>query len=75
MVCEGSKIKKEDFALNIVDVTGNAPGKFEMNSMNEQMKNYTLQVLEHTGGNISEAARILDVSRATIYSVLNRKGV
>lgn len=75
MVCEGSKIKKEDFALNIMDVTGNDPGKFEMNSMNEQMKNYTLRVLEHTGGNISEAARILDVSRATIYSVLNRKGV
>ena len=73
MVCEGNKIRKEDFALNILDVSGNDAGKAEMNTMNEQMKNYAIQVLEHTRGNISEAARILDVSRATIYSILNRK--
>ena len=72
MMCEADKIQKEDFALNILDVTGNEPGRAEMNSLNDQVKNYVIQMLQHTNGNISEAARILNVSRATIYSILNR---
>lgn len=72
MICDGYKIKKIDFALNILDVSGNDPGKADMNTLNDQIKNYIIQVLEHTDGNISEAARILNVSRATIYSILNR---
>jgi transcriptional regulator of acetoin/glycerol metabolism len=73
MVCEGSRIKKEDFALNIMDPTESGLGKSDLKTMDEQMKNYAIRVLDYTGGNISEASRILDISRVTIYKILNSR--
>jgi len=72
MMCEGNTIRKEDFALNILDVSENDTGAGEICSLNEHMKEYVIRVLEQKKGNISEAARVLNVSRATVYNILNR---
>jgi DNA-binding protein Fis len=41
-----------------------------MMSLQELQKRHVLRVLEHVGGNKSQAAEMLGISRATIYQLL-----
>jgi transcriptional regulator of acetoin/glycerol metabolism len=41
-------------------------------SLEEVKKRYVLHVLEHTQGNVSAAARILNVDRRSLYRMLAR---
>jgi DNA-binding NtrC family response regulator len=47
----------------------NAPDELLM-SVQELQKRHVMRVLEHVGGNKSQAAEILGISRATIYQML-----
>jgi two-component system response regulator HydG len=41
-------------------------------SLEELQKRHTMRVLERVGGNKSQAAEILGISRATIYQLLGQ---
>jgi DNA-binding NtrC family response regulator len=43
-------------------------------TLEETVREYVLQVLEEVGGNKTEAARVLDVPRRTLYRMLERYG-
>ena len=40
----------------------------------EAERQYLLRVLEHVGGNKTQAARVLGIGRATLYRLLDGKG-
>jgi DNA-binding NtrC family response regulator len=42
-------------------------------TLKEKMEQYVLEVLSHTGGNLTQAARILDISRRTIQRMAARR--
>ncbi len=46
----------------------------DMPSLAELSRRYAAQVLQHVGGNKSEAARLLDVDRKTLYKLLEAPG-
>jgi two-component system response regulator AtoC len=41
----------------------------------EKQKEYVLEVLKATNNNVSQAARILDIDRRTLYRILERHGI
>ncbi len=71
-------------ALNVTGIVGpqdfpepigDAPKKLtgiagDMPSLSELSRRYAAHVLQHTGGNKSEAARLLEVDRKTLYKLL-----
>ena len=75
-------------ALNLTGVVGSqdfpepigdAPEKLtglagDMPSLAELSRRYAAHVLQHTGGNKSEAARLLEVDRKTLYKLLESAG-
>jgi DNA-binding NtrC family response regulator len=75
-------------ALNVTGVLGpqdfpepigDAPKKLsglagDLPSLAELSRRYAAHVLQHVGGNKSEAARLLDVDRKTLYKLLEAQG-
>jgi DNA-binding NtrC family response regulator len=75
-------------ALNVTGVVGpqdfpepigDAPKKMgglaeDTPSLQELSRRYAAQILQHTGGNKSEAARLLEVDRKTLYKLLDGNG-
>jgi two-component system, NtrC family, response regulator AtoC len=58
---------------------GEAQGKLvglaeDMPSLAELSRRYAAHVLQHVGGNKSEAARLLEVDRKTLYKLLGAAG-
>ena len=53
-----------------------APGDLELRrlTLDQTIREYVLQVLDEVGGNKTEAARVLDVPRRTLYRMLERYG-
>ena len=45
----------------------------EIGTLEEVIRGYVLKILDYAGGNISEASRLLNISRSTIYNYLNLK--
>jgi len=71
VTCKKSRLMKEDFLLN---------NYLEINTNNELSlleveKRHILQVLEYTNWNVSQASKILNIDRTTIYSKLNSYGI
>jgi two-component system response regulator AtoC len=65
ILAKNSYIEAADLAQeNLSPARSAPPGK----SLKELEKNHILNILNETGGNYSEAARILGTSRATLYS-------
>ncbi|MFP2910763.1 sigma-54-dependent transcriptional regulator [Pyxidicoccus sp. 3LFB2] len=61
----------QDFPEPIGDATQKLTGLAgDMPSLAELSRRYAAQVLQHVGGNKSEAARLLDVDRKTLYKLL-----
>jgi DNA-binding NtrC family response regulator len=61
----------QDFPEPIGDATQKLSGLAgDMPSLAELSRRYAAQVLQHVGGNKSEAARLLDVDRKTLYKLL-----
>jgi two-component system response regulator HydG len=72
MVCApGPILQVDDFRLAGAPAAPAADGA----SLEEVEKRHVLAVLEQTGGNISQAARILDIDRATLYSKMRKYGL
>jgi len=74
IMCSGNIISPKDLPLEIQE-THNMMYNSEFNglSMKDAMKKYLDRVLEDNNGNISKAAKVLDVSRSTIYRIAEGK--
>lgn len=51
------------------------PGDEPLPSLEDQERRYILQVLEHTGGNRTQAAQILGIDRVSLWRKLKRYGL
>lgn len=51
------------------------PGEETLPSLEDQERRYILQVLEHTGGNRTQAAQILGIDRVSLWRKLKRYGL
>jgi sigma-54 dependent transcriptional regulator, acetoin dehydrogenase operon transcriptional activator AcoR len=74
IMCSGNVISPKDLPLEIQE-THNLMYNSEFNglSMKDAMKKYLDRVLADNNGNISKAAKVLDVSRSTIYRITEGK--
>jgi len=76
-LCKGDTIQiahlPEDLRGFSIKTFRTSEGK--MPSLEEQEKNYILWVLKETGGNKSEAARILGIDRVSLWRKLKRYGI
>jgi sigma-54 dependent transcriptional regulator, acetoin dehydrogenase operon transcriptional activator AcoR len=72
MMCDGNCIKREHFSLDILGAGEETSlNSDEIKTLDEVIHKYVKRILDYTGGNISETARILNISRSTIYNYLN----
>jgi len=71
MMVDGTVIDVDDLPASILGPSRD-PGVQDdaLMSLNELQKRHTIRVLERVGGNKSQAAEILGISRATIYQLL-----
>jgi DNA-binding NtrC family response regulator len=71
MMVEGTVIDIGDLPEPVRGLAGGTTGLNEiLISIQELQKRHVMRVLEHVGGNKSQAAEILGISRATIYQLL-----
>jgi transcriptional regulator with PAS, ATPase and Fis domain len=71
MMTEGTVIDIGDLPEPVRGQSGDVTGPDEiLMSVQELQKRHVMRVLEHVGGNKSQAAEILGISRATIYQLL-----
>jgi two-component system response regulator AtoC len=71
MMADGTLIDIGDLPEPVRGQSGDVTGQDEiLMSVEELQKRHVMRVLEHVGGNKSQAAEILGISRATIYQLL-----
>jgi DNA-binding NtrC family response regulator len=71
MMVDGTVIDIGDLPEPVRGQSGEVAGPDEiLMSVHELQKRHVMRVLEHVGGNKSQAAEILGISRATIYQLL-----
>lgn len=74
IMCSGNIISPKDLPLEIQEVHNQLyNSEFNGLSMKDAMKKYVERVLADNNGNISKAAKVLDVSRSTIYRISEGK--
>ena len=80
IMTNGKTIKVNDLPLEILHAVGNRTtmenrigSHYEGCTLNEMTRKYIMEVLAGNGNNVSKAARVLDVSRTTIYKAINQK--
>ena len=68
---DGKLIMGRDLPLEIQESSSSFYGEQKTNITLEQAsQNYILHIVSQCSGNISKAARILDVSRTTVYKAM-----
>ncbi len=73
VVAQGPVIQLTDLGL---PARGDAPPKAgTMASLEEVEKRHVAAVLSHTGGNVSQSARILGIDRVTLYNKMRKYGI
>jgi DNA-binding NtrC family response regulator len=71
MMVDGKVIDIRDLPAPVRGQSEDGAGQDEiMMSLQELQKRHVLRVLEHVGGNKSQAAEMLGISRATVYQLL-----
>jgi DNA-binding NtrC family response regulator len=71
MMADGPLIDIGDLPEPVRGQSGDVTGQDEiLMSVQELQKRHVMRVLDHVGGNKSQAAEILGISRATIYQLL-----
>jgi DNA-binding NtrC family response regulator len=71
MMVDGKVIDIQDLPEPVRGQSGDVAGQDEiMMPLQELQKRHVMRVLEHVGGNKSQAAEVLGISRATIYQLL-----
>jgi transcriptional regulator with PAS, ATPase and Fis domain len=69
VVGRGDVVRAEDLPLRVTQAPADGPGP---GSLAEAERAHVLSVLDASGWNITRAARILDVDRATLYSKIRK---
>jgi DNA-binding NtrC family response regulator len=73
VVAQGTTIQLSDLGM---PVRGEAPPKpGTMASLEEVERRHVAAVLSHTGGNVSQSARILGIDRVTLYNKMKKWGL
>ena len=73
MMVDGTVLDIGDLPETVRGQSGDLAGADELLiSLDESHKRHVMRVLEHVGGNKSQAAEILGISRATIYQFLEK---
>jgi DNA-binding NtrC family response regulator len=73
VVAPGSLIEASD--LGLVAPAAPAEGDGTLVSLEEVERRHVGEVLRRTGGNVSQAARILDIDRVTLYHKMKKYGL
>ena len=76
VVAQGDVIKPSDLGLApsaARPASGNAPG--EPPTLEDVERRHIAEVLQHTGGNVSQAARLLAIDRVTLYNKIKKFGL
>ena len=84
-LAEGEVIQVSDLPPEIVDAESQEPEKAEVQvpsaeagrtgTLEEQEIAYIQQVLDNCGGNVSDAARVLDIGRSTLNAKIQKYGL
>jgi len=75
-VAQGDVIKPSDLGLAPAPARGasaNPPG--EPPTLEDVERRHIAEVLAHTGGNVSQAARLLAIDRVTLYNKIKKFGL
>lgn len=75
LLLEGDEIGEDDLALSESAFQSGADVQAKLRKVDEAERNRIIEVLEETGNNRSEAARILGLSKSTFHDRLKRLGV
>lgn len=71
LVCKSGEVQPEDLPLQVSDGNGKAMvGK----SLSDVERHHVKQVLEETGWNVYQAARLLEIDRVTLYNKIKKYG-
>ncbi len=70
VVAKGSVIQLPDLGLTVLP--GPEAGQRDPVTLEEVERRHIAQVLLHTGGNVSQAARVLDIDRVTLYNKMRK---
>ena len=71
LVCKTKEIQPEDLPLQVSDSKGKATnGK----SLSDVERQHVKKVLEETGWNVFQAARLLEIDRVTLYNKIKKYG-
>ena len=73
MMSQSGKIDVQDLPESVQSGTSRVTGAHPLVSLGESQRLHARSVLEQVGGDKREAARILGVSRATLYRLLGRR--
>ncbi|HTP52799.1 MAG TPA: sigma-54 dependent transcriptional regulator [Anaeromyxobacteraceae bacterium] len=76
VVAQGDVIKPSDLGLApsaARPASANAPG--EPPTLEDVERRHIAEVLQHTGGNVSQAARLLAIDRVTLYNKIKKFGL
>jgi DNA-binding NtrC family response regulator len=73
ILCDSNAIKPED--LNLKERPGVKAGSAASQSLRDYEKEAVLKVIEMCRGNVSKAARMLDISRTTLYAKMKEYGI
>lgn len=73
ILCDSDILKPGDFALKEKIISN--PEEKPLSSLSDIEKNAIMKALEKYRGNISQAARMLDISRTTLYAKMREYGI
>ncbi len=75
IMSEGNTLRPEDLPLEFHAATADTSGAGFPTPMAEMEKRHILRMLEYTGGNKTEAARLLEIGLTTLYRKLEEYGI
>ncbi|HEX6909268.1 MAG TPA: sigma-54 dependent transcriptional regulator [Longimicrobium sp.] len=72
VLAQGPALRVEDFALAGPPAGGAAPGDAGSDSLDDVERSHVMRILSRSGGNKSQAARVLAISRPRLDRILTR---
>jgi two-component system, NtrC family, response regulator AtoC len=75
VVAPGPVLQLTDLGMGGAAPKGEAPRPSALASLEDVEKRHVASVLAHTGGNVSQSARILGIDRVTLYNKMKRYGI
>jgi DNA-binding NtrC family response regulator len=76
VVAQGPVLQLHDLGMGGSEAKGeSAPRTGPLASLEDMERRHVAAVLAHTGGNVSQSARILGIDRVTLYNKMKRYGI